>query len=38
MLTLRQPVPLNYCEVTSSLIDMLILTYNKIYDNQYLTT
>lgn len=27
---------MNYCEVGSMLIDMLILIYNKIYDNQYL--
>lgn len=27
---------LEYCDVASVLIDMLILVYNKMYDNQYL--
>ena len=27
---------LDYCDVACSLIDMLTLVYNKMYDNQYL--
>lgn len=27
---------MNYCEVASLLIDMLILVFNKMYDNQFL--
>jgi hypothetical protein len=26
----------DYCDVACSLIDMLTLVYNKMYDNQYL--
>lgn len=31
------PIKLNYCEVAYTLIDMLVLIYNKMYDNQYLS-
>eukprot|EP00347_Sterkiella_histriomuscorum_P019822 403340168 len=29
------PIQLDYCEVSSFLLDMLIIVYNKMYDNQF---
>ena len=30
------PINLDYCEVSTFLLDMLIIVYNKMYDNQFL--
>ena len=30
------PIELDYCQVAQHLLDMLIIVYNKMYDNQFL--